>query len=183
MPFLLRRNHPCRSKEFNPKVSKMSIGEYAESKYIQDNPIVRLLTNTQRGKEVTDLELELAKRIIQLKCLVGMYDDIDNSVTRFDRYFSWEVLAGRNSNNAKKGLSPQQTAKQRREKIQKCSNETTRVGDRWLDMQTTIQGTRIQEGSDVWNKLAKSNQMDLKLYEYAKFVYKRQAEHIFEEVS
>lgn len=161
----------------------MSIGEYAESKYIQDNPMVRLLTNTQPGKEVTDHELELAKRIIQLKCLVGMYDDIDNSVTRFDRYFSWEVLAGRTSNNANKGLSPQLIAKQRREEIQKCSNETASVGDRWLDMQTTIKGTRIQEGSDIWDKLAKSNQFDLQLYGYAKLVYKYQAEHIFEEVS
>lgn len=105
----------------------MTLKEYANSTFVPDNPMVRLITNKMIPNELGQIDLELAKRIVQLKVLVGLYRDLDGSLARFDRYFSWDVV----------GLSNDSTSTnpvERRKEIEECNLEVLKGGDRWLSM-------------------------------------------------
>jgi len=166
------------ASEYNARVSKMTLHQYADSKFVPDNPMVRLLTNTKDSREISELELEIAKLVVKQKVLVGIYEEIIESLERFDRYFSWDVLAWHRSNKYDEGDDSKK--KEIRQEVQQCSYNAIEGGDRWLEMQSELKGVRVAKESDLWKKLGKSNHWDLKLYDYAKSIYETQGERIFE---
>jgi len=70
---------------------EMDINEYATSQYAEDNWMVRFLTNEMSGN-VYDRHLDLAKEVLESKCLVGIMEDFAASIKRFDRYFGWSKI-------------------------------------------------------------------------------------------
>jgi hypothetical protein len=97
---------------------------------------------------VTDRHLDLAKQILQDKCLVGIMEEFPASVKRFDRYFQW-------SKTAFEGGPVQFTDRG------VCEARVIGTPDNAHEHPT------YGEGTEVWNKLLEKNRLDLELYEHA----------------
>ncbi|KAL7488776.1 hypothetical protein ACHAW6_014363 [Cyclotella cf. meneghiniana] len=153
---------------YNPSLAKMTIEQYAESKYIENNWLTRFLVKKTRGK-LTHSDLLLAKKILKFKCLVGLYDEMEASLARFQRYFGW------NSD------SPEKTGE-----IVLCRRAIITHGDKVLDHPISIKDEWdakaegvIRIGSLPWNAIVRQNKFDMELYEYAKRLFRTQGEEIF----
>lgn len=155
---------------YNPSLAKMSIAEYAKSKYIENNWLTRFLVKKPRGK-LNHSDLLLAKKILKFKCLVGLYDDMEASLARFQRYFNWGTAS-----------ADQMTTASR------CRKDIISNGDKVLDHPISVKENEwnfktdntVAEGSFTWNAIAKQNQFDMEVYEYAKRLFKSQGEEIFD---
>jgi hypothetical protein len=151
---------------YNPSLAKMSIAEYAKSRYIENNWLTRFLVKKPRGK-LTHSDLLLAKKILKFKCLVGLYDNMEASLARFQRYFHW------NDSESE-------------EKV-KCTKGIISKGDKVLDHPVSVKEDEwdsktdgvIKEDSFTWLAIAKQNKFDIELYEFAKRLFKSQGEIIF----
>lgn len=153
---------------YNPSLAKMSITEYAKSKYIENNWVTRFLVKKPRGK-LTHYDLLLAKKMLKFKCLVGLYDEMEASLARFQKYFGWNITE-----------SYEATA------VVNCRRGIISNGDKVLDHPVSVKDGRahdfdaaVKDGSSTWNAIAKQNRFDMELYEYAKRVFKSQGEEIF----
>ena len=60
------------------------------SSYAEDNWMVRFLTNEMSGA-VYDRHLELAKQVLESKCVVGLLEEFSPSFKRFGQYFDWSA--------------------------------------------------------------------------------------------
>lgn len=153
---------------YNPSLAKMTIEQYAKSMYIENNWLTRFLVKKTRGK-LTHSDLLLAKKILKFKCLVGLYDEMEASLARFQRYFGWN------------SESPEKAGQ-----IVSCRRAIIKQGDKVLDhpmsvkdeWDTKTEGV-IKVGSVPWNAIARQNKFDMELYEYAKRLFKAQGEEIF----
>ena len=151
---------------YNPSLSRMSIQEYAKSRYIENNFMTRYLIGKPGGK-LTHADMLLAKKIVKFKCLVGLYDDIAESSDRFARYFGWGVDGP----------------------AARCARRAVAAGDRAvLGHPTSTKGandrmsadTAVRAGSAAWNAIAAQNRFDVELYEFARRMYRLQGEMIFD---
>jgi len=153
---------------YNPSLAKMTIEQYAQSKYIENNWLTRFLVKKTRGK-LTHADLLLAKKILKFKCLVGLYENMEASLARFQRYFGWNAD------------SPEKDGE-----IVLCRRAIITHGDKVLDhpvsvkdeWDTKTEGV-IKIGSVPWNAIARQNKFDMELYEYAKRLFRTQGEEIF----
>jgi hypothetical protein len=121
----------------------MTIEEYAKSKFSEDNWMVRFLTNTLSGPLSKD-HLELAKMILEHRCLVGFLDRFEESLDRFEKYFRWDKLGSYDPKS--------------------CQKDSTDIQEY----------PTYEEGSEVWMLLKAKNEYDLDLYNYALDLYSRQ---------
>ena len=158
-------------ERYNPRVKRMTLRAYAKSKFVEDNPITRILTAAPGKNPLRKLKLSdllLAKHIIANKCLVGLYDDIEGSMARFSRYFEWEdheIANGgnetlKNVEDGKKGGLP-------------CIRSIKK--DKWL----AANDIKLEKNSDEYDFLAEKNHIDILLYEFIEHVYNIQGEQIF----
>ena len=149
--------------QYNPALARMSVEQYATSRYIENNWVTRFLVDKPGGK-LTHADMLLAKKIIKFKCLVGLYEDMEVSMARFQRYFGW---------NAQDGTSEQQA------EVVKCRSVAVARGDKHA---MHPDGSSVREGSVAWNAIVRMNLFDMELYEYVKKIYKVQGEQIFDVV-
>jgi len=70
-------------------VKEMTIEEYANGPFSEDNWMTRVLTN-ELEKPLTFHHLELAKEILGRKCLIGIFNNWSESMKRFQQYFGWQ---------------------------------------------------------------------------------------------
>jgi len=156
---------------YNPSLAQMTMEEYAKSQFIENNWVTRFLVHKPSGK-LTHSDMLLAKKIIKFKCLVGIYDDIEASLVRFERYFGWGV----HDRAHKHGEIP------------KCRKRFLDLGDRnTLGHPVSVKEGRATEtndglvkvGSKAWDAIVRQNIFDMELYEFAKQIYKIQGEQIF----
>lgn len=154
---------------YNPSLAKMTIEEYATSRYIENNWLTRFIVNKPGGK-LSHADLLLAKKILKFKCLVGLYDDMEASLSRFQRYFGWN-----NDTPDKAG------------EIVACRRTIISHGDKVLlhpvstkDEWDTKTDGAVKFGSTAWNAIARQNMFDMELYEFAKRLYKSQGEDMFD---
>ncbi|KAL3807491.1 hypothetical protein ACHAXA_003982 [Cyclostephanos tholiformis] len=158
---------------YNPALSKMTIKEYANSGYIENNWVTRFLVNKKGGKLGKE-DMALAKHIINSRCLVGLYEDIDVSLARFVRYFGW-------------GMPTNSTVVRSAADVVKCRSEIVARGDRhvagkYADGDHRDVMTAVRPGTLAWNAIVRMNMFDMELYEYVKRAYQAQAEEIFDVV-
>jgi hypothetical protein len=162
---------------YNPELRNMSISEFAKSKYIENNWMTRFLIGKTKGK-LTHADMLLAKQILRYKVLVGLYDELDTSMVRFQRYFGWKSVTKTQADTAK------------------CRSKAIARGDKnVLGHPTSIknqnallesfQSNRSQTveevvvGNAAWKAIERHNLFDMELYAFAKRVYALQGEHIF----
>jgi len=125
--------------------------------------VTRFLVDKPGGK-LTHGDMLLAKKIIKFKCLVGLYEDMEVSMARFQRYFGWDA----------RDASPEQKAE-----VVKCRSLAVARGDKNA---MHPDGSAVREGSIAWNAIVRMNVFDMELYEYVKKIYKVQGEQIFDVV-
>jgi hypothetical protein len=160
---------------YNPKLSSMTIEQYATSKYIENNWLTRFLVNKNGGK-LGKADMILAKSIIGTKCLVGLYDDMDVTLARFVRYFGW-------------GAPTNSTTIRTNRDVDACRSDVVSRGDRHVsggrnrpDDEKRDVVVPVRPGSLAWDAIIRMNMFDMELYEYARRVYRKQAEEIYDVV-
>ena len=134
----------------------MTLLQFASSRYVEDNPMVRLLTNKEYPQKLSYSDIEIAKKIVEMKALVGLYRDLDGSISRFQRYFGWSHT----------------------KEAQSCKLQVASAGEKWMH----VHEGKVLEGDETWAKLALSNELDMKLYSFVEMLYKVQGEQIFDVV-
>jgi len=131
----------------------MTIEEYAVSQYAEDNWMVRFLTNEMSGV-VYERHIDLAKQVLESKCIVGLMEEFTPSFKRFNEYFGW-------SNHEFGGPVT-------------MSNRGTCVSRVIRNPDNAHTHPTFEEGTEVWNLLMQKNQYDMILYDHAV--------HLFHEV-
>lgn len=143
--FNTRREHT-----YSEVYKEMDIEEYATSQYSEDNWMTRFLTNQMSGN-VYDRHLDLAKEVLESKCLVGILEDFAESINRFDRYFGWSKIdfGGPVS----------------------MTNRGTCVARVMQHPDNAHPHEKVEEDGEVWNLLLQKNKYDLALYEHARHLF------------
>lgn len=126
----------------NPAVGTMSLADFARD-LLPNNEMVRALSNRGPQEDLTDNDLYLAMEVLRRKCVVGLVDRMEESMVRFHGYFGWYSLV--------------------------------------VDGVTQCQATHLlpneervpapAQGSDAYNIMINQNRLDLRLYEYARYLY------------
>lgn len=129
------------------EVASMSIQEYSTSPHMENNWLTRFLSGKQTGA-LTDHDLKVAKEVLKRKCLIGLVDNIDESINRFIEYFNF---------------------KSSKDNTQQCHNNV--INDA---MQNNNFGEAVTENSDDWNALLKRNVYDMQVYNYAVQLFEEQ---------
>ena len=150
---------------YNPNLKEMSLQEYAKSSSVENNWLTRFLVGKKSGALGRE-HMVLAKKIVRNKILVGLYTDIDTSLSRFDRYFGW-------TDNAREKAGELRTRQEMDEQADKCRAAFVAAGDDRHNHPT------IEPQSKEWDLIIRQNKYDMELYEYIEKLYKTQAEQIF----
>mmetsp|Transcript_2323 Transcript_2323/g.3021 ORF Transcript_2323/g.3021 Transcript_2323/m.3021 type:complete len:474 (+) Transcript_2323:40-1461(+) len=133
---------------YDPELAEMSIVEYAKQSRIEHNWMVRFLSKRMRG-DVRIEDLNVAKRILSQKCLIGLLEQKEETIKRFERYLHWDVHT-----------------QEKRQCLNKLAFET------WSNQH---EHPGMGENSEPWKLLTVRNRFDVELYEYAKKIFKEQA--------
>lgn len=113
---------------------------------MENNWLTRFLVNKYGGKLTLD-DLNAAKRILETKCLVGLTEDLDMSVERFERYFGWDLDT--------KGRG--------------CRGAILKEGDKRLEVKHMI-----PKGTPAYEALFAQNRFDMELYKFVKELFVKQ---------
>ena len=164
---------------YSPEVKNMTIEEFAKSRYIENNWMTRFLIGKTKGK-LTHADMLLAKKIVRYKVLVGLYDELETSMARFQLYFGWKGATKTRADTAK------------------CRHEAISRGDKNVLRHPTIikeetafgspqsidshAGQEVVAGNAAWKAIERHNLFDIELYAFAKKVYALQGEQIFDVV-
>ena len=138
---------------YNPAYAGWTIDDYARSPYCESNWMVRTLLDKMTGPlEPEDVNVAIAT--LRRKCLVGLMEDMEGSVTRFHRYFRFrtpydDALGCSRRNFATKGGNHGQNGHVH---------------------------PSLDPESETYKILEHKNQLDVRLYDYAKELYAEQGE-------
>mmetsp|Transcript_16211 Transcript_16211/g.24028 ORF Transcript_16211/g.24028 Transcript_16211/m.24028 type:complete len:576 (-) Transcript_16211:473-2200(-) len=154
-------------------LSQMTLTDYANSDYVENNWLTRSLCNKPTGPLSIE-DLNIAKEIMRKKALVGMYDDVPLALSYLRAIYDWD--------NEKK------TTKENLTTTIKEGNDFTKDSYYHLSHCTT-NGLKdairresggghgqllLEEGSLAWKLLKKENEFDIQLFEYAKMIHRYQ---------
>ena len=137
-------------------VANMTLAEYANSKYCQNNWMTRRLVNKMKGEEITWDDLEMAKLILRTKALILLLEDIENSVHRMREYFQWNI-----------------DDSEQNECLHNFLHTDPVNANNWKQQYN-------EPTKDEWLMLRAQNEFDVHLMAYAKILYKEQGEMLFE---
>lgn len=81
-------DHP----DYIPGLSHLELYQYAQSKFVHENILVRALANVTSivPTIVTQGHVEIAKKVLEHYVVVGLSDDLGGSMSRFNDYFGWK---------------------------------------------------------------------------------------------
>ena len=151
-----------KSVTTNDVFKEMNLEEYAKSSFMEDNWMVRVLSNEMDGK-IEQHHLDLAQHVLGRKCLIGLTEKFNESILRFSHYFDWANKISQD--DLTKCEADLEIAKH--VENQNFSN---------ADMEgTEIKKEDYKEGTDLYKVLAEKNAFDIELYHYAQGLYHRQA--------
>ena len=144
---------------YAPETKDWTVQQYADSRLSNKNFVVRQLVNKPSGL-LYEADLELAKEILREKFVIGLMNQMDESVRRFDLYFGFRK-----------------------------TDDTARCVEKILhpDRSSSTDGgtnshphPKILEGTPEWGAIARNNYFDIQLYEFALGLFEEQAV-LFEE--
>lgn len=150
-----------KASSTNPVFQSMTLEEYAKSSFIEDNWMVRFLSNELDGS-IGEPNLALAKHILGRKCIVGLTEMFEESITRFAKYYKWSER--RSIQDVIKCKEDLEFAKNVREEVFTS-----------VEMGSKIDKVEYKEGTELHNLLLEKNALDMELYNYAKGLFHRQA--------
>jgi hypothetical protein len=135
----------------------MTLEEYTKSEYIVSNFMVRHLSN-KLTEALMPADVEMAKKILQRKFLIGLAKDMSGSLDRIHQYFGWEAI-----DHYRLGV------------LQRADGCKAQYLAESHVSQNHIIHPPVVEGSDAWSLLHLANWADVALYEYAEALYLEQA--------
>jgi len=139
---------------YNPEYAKMTIRDFAFSPYCESNWMVRSLTNKMTGS-LAPGDIEVAKEVLRRKCLVGLMDIMEESIVRFHAFFGF---GNENALN--------------------CAKEQfARKGY----LANSNKYDTLDENSDTYTELVRKNELDIRLYEYARQLFSEQGRWLKEQ--
>ncbi len=142
----------------NQVFKSMTLNEYVKSSYVEDNWMVRVLSNEMEG-ELKKQHLDLAQHILGRKFIVGLTDDFEESVRRFAKYFHWDESVSEEKVN------------QCKEKLQVSQHITN--GD--FTSASGVEREETKVSDEIHKVLQEKNKFDIELYKYAQGLHKTQA--------
>lgn len=121
--------------------------QYILSGQLENNYVTRVLVNKLQGQNLVKEDLDLALDTLRRKCLIGLSENLLESLERFRRSFGWPEY-----DTARVGCAENVIA---------------------ADAQNANQTIAV-EGERLWNEILKENFFDLQVFEYAKVLYNEQ---------
>ncbi|KAL3771557.1 hypothetical protein ACHAWU_003732 [Discostella pseudostelligera] len=140
---------------YNPEYAQWTLHEYANSPYCESNWMVRSLVQKMTGPLVPE-DVFIAQEILRRKCLVGLMVEMEESLRRFHSYFHYRYLGIEEDENAALNCAIEHFAK------------------KGLSGQNSHGHPTLHETSETYEILATKNQLDIRLYEFAKELFVEQ---------
>ena len=131
---------------YRPDYKSMTLQQYVEVDGYYDNWIVRMITRAKLGG-LNDSHLELAKRIIKDKFIIGISDHMDETFRILEIYYGWK------------------------EKKEGCVNFHLHSAPSNKNKYNVP-----ADGGRVWNLIAEKNKYDMALYQYALEIFAEQSQ-------
>jgi len=135
-------------------LASMTIEQYAESSYAEDNWLTRYLSNDPEN-ELTNAHVEVAKDMIRRKVLIGLADRREESMERFEKFFGWKYI-----------FHP--------EKQEECRSALLAKGDDSDNPDMLVP----KLGSYPYELLSQKNLYDIELYEYVVSLFADQEQFV-----
>ena len=132
----------------NQQFASMTIEQFYEAGYAENNWMTRFLTNELTKGELTEEDLNIAKEVLRQKCLIGLLEAKGETFDRFQKYFGWRPKNGSEEECLAKKLEWAWPMKHRHPPVEKESN--------------------------AYELIRAQNIFDLQLYEYATELFKQQ---------
>mmetsp|Transcript_7658 Transcript_7658/g.11135 ORF Transcript_7658/g.11135 Transcript_7658/m.11135 type:complete len:494 (+) Transcript_7658:50-1531(+) len=135
---------------YNPDLAKMTIEEFAQSPFVENNWITRRLTNTLNGP-INKKHVEVAMDLVRRKFIVGLLDRLEESMERFEKFFGWKyTIMPTNQEICRENLL-KSGANSNRKKM-----------------------TKLEPDSEAYRLLASQNEYDIRLYKYIERLFDEQ---------
>ena len=133
---------------YNPALKDMTLDEYVNSNLAETNFVSRTLIDKMEAP-LAEEDFLVAKEVLRTKCLVGLLDELEESVRRFDLYFGF----GQSTQP-----DPICTAKYLKTGSNRHAHPSVPPPD-----------------SPTYQVLQRNNHMDIRLYQYARELFVDQA--------
>lgn len=146
---------------YNPELKDMTLLEYVNSPLVEANFVTRSLLNKFTGP-LSPEELNVAKEILRRKCIIGIVEDMEESLAGFDASLDFEpnlhVFTEREDNDGT-----------RRDYVKSCMKE---VKDGKGSNKHSHR--KVDKDSEEYKILERKNGWDVTLWKYIQELYKEQ---------
>jgi hypothetical protein len=132
----------------------MTVEEYGNSNFVENNFMVRRLTNVLT-EEVFQHDLDRAKLIIKKKFIVGLLEKFEKSIARFEKFFGWKYTE-----------NPQSQ--------EECRAKYLGHGDNTNKEKKKQNLAIVSPGTPAYEALARQNEWDLQLYQFIEELFEEQ---------
>ena len=122
----------------------------------EDNPLTRSLSGN-KNSELKKSDAQVAKEILKRKFIIGLYDQMEDSIHRFEKFFGWKLTDE---------AYTCQINELKRESLAPYNKYNKRTHPELTSAASSI--------------IQSKNKYDLELFEYAKFMFKHQGIALFD---
>mmetsp|Transcript_23955 Transcript_23955/g.49614 ORF Transcript_23955/g.49614 Transcript_23955/m.49614 type:complete len:568 (+) Transcript_23955:305-2008(+) len=165
---------------YNPAYQTMSLADYARQTGGENNYMVRKLVGKNYFASIEESDLEIAKKIVKEKMIVGIMDEFEESIHRFNAIMGVDENKPENlecfdkyaAKEQKTTLAERQDANREFAKDQR--QNTAKQLRKATDARNSNEHPDIEETSPAWEAIAKKNQFDMKLYQFVRAVFDEQ---------
>jgi hypothetical protein len=156
-----------KSTTLRPDVASYSLSDWFENPSYIDNSMVRQLTNKMDPAEEVDMDdLLVAKEILKRKCIIGLFEEKQESWERFQDIFK-----------SRWSLEKRQTDEVCEDKLLNWGWKNRNKISSFIDI-TLEDNSQIQDDTIVdrrtFQQIASLNHLDMLLYEYTKYLFLEQ---------
>lgn len=144
----------------DPEVAGMSLTQYVRSgkSRVENNYLTRFLTG-QYGGALGVHHMDVARECLRRKFVIGLASDLPGTVRVFDHVFQW---SGSNETALELGGAAN---------VHACY-------DNILSALSDKSPPAVEEGSEGWKLLVAQNWFDMKVYEYAEYLFQQQLDQL-----
>jgi len=165
-------------RTYRPEWADMSVLEWAEKHNHDENFLVKKIVGKKLTEKATMADLIIAKEIVRRRFIVGLLDEMEESVHRFN------VMLGVDESDDKTKECMTEVFGTTKDESDKSGEEVDSVesqGDGGDEEENTVEintnsnkHPQIVEGMPEYKVLAESNSLDMILYEYIRLLFKEQ---------
>lgn len=129
-------------------VTLSTVEQYSRSSLVENNWMTRFLSNSLSG-ELTPEHEAIAREVLRTKCIIGLLEEKVESMRRLEILFDVKAEKSQRRYDCQEKL--------------------------WYwDWPGKNRHEQVLEGSEAWNRLYEQNSFDIRLYEYARQLFKAQ---------